>query len=249
MFASPEKTDSKPKKVKKVKSIRSENMWGVEMEKPEELSESDKKIFLANNRQSKLDGFLFGQKQPRRYSKDFVRVNHADTDMEKALELSKQVAIEKQKVKESTTKPDNEEDNEKGDHDDDIMEVTNSDENPQFAHVGTAVRKKEERKKLFGFDCRECQEYYQQKLEEGLTKDQILNILNKCSRHRGLFKPPLTPEKFWNADIIEDDPDDPRNKTQPGKTLRSRAKRRAEARSKKAQIVENNGKEKLDLQI
>ena len=52
---------------------RSENRWGVEFEKAEELSESDKKIFLANNRQSKLDGFLFGQKQPRRQSKDFVR--------------------------------------------------------------------------------------------------------------------------------------------------------------------------------
>ena len=80
---------------------------------------------------------------------------------------------------------------------------------------------KEERKKLYGFDCPECQEYYQQKLEEGLTKvllyfvsiifspmcvhsqDQILMLMNKCSKHRGLFKPPLTPERFWDADILE----------------------------------------------
>ena len=103
----------------------------------------------------------------------------------------------------------------------------------KFAHVGPTVRGKEERKKLFGFDCPECQEYYQQKLEEGLTKDQILMLMNKCSKHRGLFKPPLTPERFWDADIIEDDPDDPRVKTQPGKPLRTRAVRRAEVREKK----------------
>ena len=54
---------------------------------------------------------------------------------------------------------------------------------PTFAHIGPTVRKKEERKKLLGFDCRECQEYYQSKLEEGWTKDQILMHQNKCSRH------------------------------------------------------------------
>jgi hypothetical protein len=47
---------------------------------------------------------------------------------------------------------------------------------------------REDRARLLGFDCRECQEYYQAKLEEGFTKEQILQMLNKCSRHRGLFK-------------------------------------------------------------
>ena len=28
-------------------------------------------------------------------------------------------------------------------------------------------------------------------------------LMNKCSKHRGLFKPPLTPERFWDADILE----------------------------------------------
>ena len=93
---------------------------------------------------------------------------------------------------------------------------------PTFAHIGPTVRKKEERKKLLGFDCRECQEYYQSKLEEGWTKDQILMHLNKCSRHRGLFKPPLTPEKFWDPLIVEDDTQDPRNKTQEAPPLRRR---------------------------
>ena len=58
-------------------------------------------------------------------------------------------------------------------------------------------------------------------------------LMNKCSKHRGLFKPPLTPERFWDADILEDDPDDPRVKTQPGKPLRTRAVRRAEVKAKK----------------
>ena len=47
---------------------------------------------------------------------------------------------------------------------------------PNFAHIGPTVRKKEERKKLLGFDCKECQEYYQGKLEDGCTKDQIVQI-------------------------------------------------------------------------
>ena len=97
---------------------------------------------------------------------------------------------------------------------------------PTFAHIGPTVRKKEERKKLLGFDCRECQEYYQSKLEEGWTKDQILMHLNKCSRHRGLFKPPLTPEKFWDPLIVEDDTQDPRNKTQETPPSRRRGERK-----------------------
>ena len=108
--------------------------------------------------------------------------------MERALELSKQVAMEKHKakMKETALKPDKKDDNDNND-DEDIVDVSSSDEHPpkpMFAHVGPVVRKKEERKKLFGFDCRECQEYYQQKLEEGLTKDQILNILNKVCNLR-----------------------------------------------------------------
>ena len=35
------------------------------------------------------------------------------------------------------------------------------------------------------------------------SQDQILMLMNKCSKHRGLFKPPLTPERFWDADILE----------------------------------------------
>ena len=93
---------------------------------------------------------------------------------------------------------------------------------PNFAHIGPTVRKKEERKKLLGFDCKECQDYYQGKLKDGYTKDQIVQMMNDCSRHRGLFKPPLTPDKFWDPLMVEDDTQDPRNKTQEAPPLRRR---------------------------
>ena len=77
------------------------------------------------------------------------------------------------------------------------------------------MRGRKERANLLGFGCPKCADYYRLKLEEGLNKEQILMILNKCSRHRGYFKPPLTPEKFWDPEIIDGEPDDPRNNPQP----------------------------------
>ena len=95
----------------------------------------------------------------------------------------------------------------------DVEELDQDEANPGFAYVREVVRSKEGRKQLYGFDCSEFEEYYHMKLEEGFTKDQIMKMLNNCSRHRGNFKPPLTPDKFWDADIVEGDPNLPRNKT------------------------------------
>ena len=44
------------------------------------------------------------------------------------------------------------------------------------------------------------------------TNDQVEEMKNRISKHRGLFKPPLTPERFWDPDIIEDSAEDPRSK-------------------------------------
>ena len=120
---------------------------------------------------------------------------------------------------------------------------------PTFAHIGPTVRKKEERKKLLGFDCTECQEYYQSKLEEGWTKDQILTHQNKCSRHRGLFKPPLTPEKFWDPLIVEDDTQDPRNKTQEAPPLRRRGERKEEVARRLPPGGEKLGDQDLRMEV
>ena len=63
-----------------------------------------------------------------------------------------------------------------------------------------------------GFECKQCEHYYQSRLDDGFTNDQVEEMKNRISKHRGLFKPPRTPERFWDPDIIEDSAEDPRNK-------------------------------------
>jgi len=230
IFASPDDKPVEPKNgLKKSKSVKSENRWGMSVD---EITRSQKKR-LKNQKQAKIDGFF--KNPPPRQNSEFKRINHADTDMERALKISKEV--EDNKVKDSEN-----EGNSRSPDLDVEEEVEQDQANPGFAYVGEVVRSKEGRKQLYGFDCRECEEYYHMKLEEGFSKDQIMKMLNKCSRHRGNFKPPLTPEKFWDADIVEGDPNSPRNKTQAGEPLRNRARRRAEAREKRKVLknLDNN---------
>ena len=56
--------------------------------------------------------------------------------------------------------------------------------------------------------------------------------MDKCSRHRGLFRPPLTPPRFWDPQIIEDSPEDPRVKVQMAAPLRRREERQAKVRAR-----------------
>ncbi|XP_014858410.1 PREDICTED: DNA endonuclease RBBP8 isoform X4 [Poecilia mexicana] len=64
---------------------------------------------------------------------------------------------------------------------------------PTFAHVAV-VRKKDERRKLKGTTCKECEVYYAHLPEEEKQKK-----LSACSRHRYRFIPPCTPENFWEV--------------------------------------------------
>ena len=99
---------------------------------------------------------------------------------------------------------------------------------PNYAYVHSTVRGRDERKKLKGFDCYECKDYYKSKLEEGYKKEEVQKMMNDCSKHRGKYKPPLTPERFWDPEIIEGDPESPRNKIQKQtKPFNTRARRRA----------------------
>eukprot|EP00092_Neocalanus_flemingeri_P000446 GFUD01000475.1.p1 GENE.GFUD01000475.1~~GFUD01000475.1.p1 ORF type:complete len:711 (+),score=242.69 GFUD01000475.1:105-2237(+) len=228
------KNGLKKSKSTKLPPQKAENRWGMEVD---EITGSQKKR-LKNQKQAKIDGFF--KNPPPRQNSDFKRINHADTDMERALKLSKEVE-EGQQIKDSEKEKSSR--SPSPDLEEEVQEVDqNQPEFAQFAYVKTGGRSKEERRQLYGFDCRECEEYYHMKLEEGLTKDQIMKVLNKCSRHRGFFKPPLTPEKFWDADIVEGDPNSPRNKTQAGEPFRNRAKRRAEARDKRKALknLDNN---------
>ena len=92
----------------------------------------------------------------------------------------------------------------------------------KFAHICKTVRKKEERKNLKGFDCKLCEDYYQFHLNDGLGHDKIEEMKQKNSKQRGLFKPPSTPEHFWDPDIVEDDSDYPRSKTIDAPPLKKR---------------------------
>ncbi|XP_062297902.1 DNA endonuclease RBBP8 isoform X1 [Scomber scombrus] len=64
---------------------------------------------------------------------------------------------------------------------------------PTFAHM-VVIRKKDERRKLKGTTCKECEIYYAHLPEEEKKKK-----LSECSRHRYLYVPPSTPENFWEV--------------------------------------------------
>ncbi|KAI9542823.1 hypothetical protein NQZ68_016127 [Dissostichus eleginoides] len=96
---------------------------------------------------------------------------------------------------------DEEEDEEEGEEeeDDDPHESTMSQisrrkaRGPAFAHMAV-VRKKDERRKLKGTTCKECDVYYAH-----LPEDEKEKKLSACSRHRFLYIPPCTPENFWEV--------------------------------------------------
>ncbi|KAG9479000.1 hypothetical protein GDO78_012591 [Eleutherodactylus coqui] len=62
-----------------------------------------------------------------------------------------------------------------------------------FPHI-EVVRNKEERRKLLGHTCKECELYYADLPEEERGKK-----LAACSRHRFRYIPPNTPENFWEV--------------------------------------------------
>eukprot|EP00079_Xenopus_tropicalis_P016420 XP_004915272.1 PREDICTED: DNA endonuclease RBBP8 isoform X3 [Xenopus tropicalis] len=62
-----------------------------------------------------------------------------------------------------------------------------------FPHI-EVVRKKDERRKMLGHTCKECELYYADLPEEERAKK-----LASCSRHRFRYIPPSTPENFWEV--------------------------------------------------
>ena len=69
--------------------------------------------------------------------------------------------------------------------------------------------------------------YYQNPCKLPVIIDQVEEMKSRISKHRGLFKPPLTPERFWDPDIIEDAAEDPRNKIIHASPLRKRREEKA----------------------
>ncbi|XP_049756451.1 DNA endonuclease RBBP8 isoform X2 [Elephas maximus indicus] len=62
-----------------------------------------------------------------------------------------------------------------------------------FPHI-EVVRKKEERRKLLGHTCKECEIYY-----ADIPAEEREKKLASCSRHRFRYIPPSTPENFWEV--------------------------------------------------
>ncbi|KAK2870352.1 hypothetical protein Q8A67_024744 [Cirrhinus molitorella] len=68
-----------------------------------------------------------------------------------------------------------------------------SSRNKSFACV-EVVRKKDDRRKLKGHYCKECEIYY-----AGLPEEEREKKMASCSRHRYRYIPPSTPENFWEV--------------------------------------------------
>ncbi|NXD15981.1 CTIP endonuclease, partial [Nothocercus nigrocapillus] len=62
-----------------------------------------------------------------------------------------------------------------------------------FPHI-EVIRKKEERRKLLGHTCKECEVYY-----ADIPAEEREKKLAACSRHRFRYIPPSTPENFWEV--------------------------------------------------
>ncbi|PIK45250.1 hypothetical protein BSL78_17894 [Apostichopus japonicus] len=77
---------------------------------------------------------------------------------------------------------------------DDFDRVPRNEDVPQFKHR-EVVRKHDEREKLKGFDCKQCAEFYN---GMQLTDTQREERMTACSRHRGRYTPPSTPEHYWS---------------------------------------------------
>ncbi|XP_071510810.1 uncharacterized protein [Diadema antillarum] len=60
------------------------------------------------------------------------------------------------------------------------------------------VRKRHERQKLKGFDCKECASYYGNLV---LSDEELAERMKTCSRHRGHYSPPNTPQHYWSIDF------------------------------------------------
>ncbi|CAH1397369.1 unnamed protein product [Nezara viridula] len=76
------------------------------------------------------------------------------------------------------------------------LQGSKSSRSPNYKYKRDAVRKKEERMKLDGWDCEQCAKYYG---AIGLSPSKIKARMNKCSRHRDKFdKLNQTPADYWN---------------------------------------------------
>jgi len=89
---------------------------------------------------------------------------------------------------------------------------------PPYKYVRGPVRKRDERRKLRGQTCANCEKFYKSYAETH-GQEAADRLLQKCSRHRDKYTPPKTPPGFWNPTFSSDDEEKrPRYPTPPGFT-------------------------------
>ncbi|KAH3709342.1 hypothetical protein DPMN_068804, partial [Dreissena polymorpha] len=115
----------------------------------------------------------------------------------------------------------------------------------EVAHVAV-VRKRDERQKLQGHDCKQCTEYYK---AAGLSDMEAKHHMNKCSRHRAKFVPPDTPPHFWSVDFIDtqDLPETERTEAVPSHRRRRRLNKCFRSKNENSTIQAGESQESQDL--
>ncbi|XP_047479824.1 nucleolar protein dao-5-like [Penaeus chinensis] len=79
--------------------------------------------------------------------------------------------------------------------------VPQKNEEPGYAYLGDVVRKKDARKQLEGWGCRECEKWYE---NQDLDPEEKKRLMNKCSRHRSKHNPVTnTPKHFWDPGWVD----------------------------------------------
>lgn len=71
-------------------------------------------------------------------------------------------------------------------------------ESPQFIYKEESVRKKAEKRKLLGWCCSKCKEYYEEAYKG--DEERLEKVKQATSKHRGRFNPEkcATPPGFWD---------------------------------------------------
>ncbi|XP_071964187.1 uncharacterized protein [Antedon mediterranea] len=72
-----------------------------------------------------------------------------------------------------------------------------AEEKPTYKYV-EVVRKQADRRKLRGFECKDCEAYFS---TMDLTDSQKADRMKACSRHRGHYSPPATQPHYWDVDF------------------------------------------------
>lgn len=64
------------------------------------------------------------------------------------------------------------------------------------------VRGKDARDALPGFACIECESFYAAMVQQGMIEaHELTEHLRECSRHKARWKPPSTPDGFWDLTV------------------------------------------------